>query len=181
MVVLSNLAEDLLIAPQTAKAWLEVIERMYLVFRVAPYASTIPRAIRKPPKVYFFDNGDVIGGLGKRFENLIATLLLKRLHFIEDFEGYRCELRYIRDKEGREVDFAVFVDGSLEELIEVKYKEETVSRSLIYYTERLKPKRAYQLVAGLDKPYDRGNIRVLSPLQYVEERGARSQSLGSRS
>jgi predicted AAA+ superfamily ATPase len=90
-------------------------------------------------------------------------------------------LRYIRDKEGREVDFAVFVDGSLEELIEVKYKEETVSRSLIYYTERLKPKRAYQLVAGLEKPYDRGNIRVLSPLQYVEERGARSQSLGSRS
>ena len=46
MVVLSNLAEDLQIAPQTAKAWLEVIERMYLVFRVAPYASTIPRAIR---------------------------------------------------------------------------------------------------------------------------------------
>ena len=55
------------------------------------------------------------------------------------------------------------------ELIEVKYKEETVSRSLIY-TERLKPKRAYQLVAGLDKPYDRGNIRILSPLQYVVER-----------
>ena len=181
MVVLSNLAEDLQIAPQTAKAWLEVIERMYLVFRVAPYAGTIPRAIRKPPKVYFFDNGDVIGGPGKKFENLIATLLLKRLHFIEDFEGYRCELRYIRDKEGREVDFAVFVDGTLEELIEVKYKEETVSRSLIYYTERLKPKRAYQLVAGLEKPYDRGNIRILSPLQYVEEREARSQSLGSGS
>jgi len=45
----------------------------------------------------------------------------------------------------------------------------------------LKPKRAYQLVAGLEKPYDRGNIRILSPLQYVEEREARSQSLGSRS
>ena len=100
MVALSNLAEDLQIAPQTAKAWLEVIERMYLVFRVAPYASTIPRAIRKPPKVNFFDNGDVIGGPGKKFENLIAILLLKRLHFIEDFGGYRCELRYLRDKEG---------------------------------------------------------------------------------
>jgi predicted AAA+ superfamily ATPase len=173
MVVLSNLAQDLHVAPQTAKSWLEVLERMYLVFRVTPYTRSIPRAIQKPPKVYFFDNGDVIGGPGARFENLVATLLLKRLHFIEDYEGYRCELRYIRDKEGREVDFAVFVDGSLEELIEVKYNEETVSRSLVYYTERLKPKRAYQLVAGLDKPYDRGHIRVMNPLQYAAEGGAR--------
>ncbi|HED13662.1 MAG TPA: hypothetical protein ENI62_08415 [Gammaproteobacteria bacterium] len=60
----------------------------------------------KAPKVYFFDVGDVIGEEGARFENLVAAALLKRLHFIEDHDGYRCELRYIRDKEGREVDFA---------------------------------------------------------------------------
>ena len=65
MVVLSNLAQDLQIAPQTAKAWLEVIERMYLVFKVTPYARSISREIRKPLKVYFFDNGDVSVVLGR--------------------------------------------------------------------------------------------------------------------
>jgi uncharacterized protein len=43
-------------------------------------------------------------------ENLVATHLLKRLHFIEDYHGYSCSLRYIRDKDGREVDFVTIVD-----------------------------------------------------------------------
>ena len=49
-------------------------------------------------------NWEGIGDEGARFENLIATSLLKRLHFLEDRDGYRYELRYIRDKEGREVE-----------------------------------------------------------------------------
>jgi predicted AAA+ superfamily ATPase len=52
--------------------------------------------VLKPPKVYFFDNGDVLGDEGARFENLVATSLLKRLYFLEDRDGYRYELRYIR-------------------------------------------------------------------------------------
>lgn len=61
LVVLSNLAQDLQISPKTAKAWLDVLERMYLVFCVRPYTRNLPRAVLKPPKVYFFDNGDVLG------------------------------------------------------------------------------------------------------------------------
>ena len=57
---------------------------MYLVFSVRPYTKTIPRAVLKPPKVYFFDNGDVLAQEGARFENLVATSLLKRIHFLED-------------------------------------------------------------------------------------------------
>jgi hypothetical protein len=106
---------------------------------------------------------------GARFENLIATTLLKRLHYLEDYEGYRCELRYIRDKEGREVDFAILKDGVLEELIEVKYSDDGISPSLRYFTERLKPKRATQIVATLDKPYDKDGIRVTNPFRYFAE------------
>ncbi len=83
-----------------------------------------------PPKVYFFDNGDVIGDEGARFENLVATSLLKRLVFMEDWDGHRCALNYIRDKEGREVDFAIVKDGVLEELIEVKLTDDKISKSL---------------------------------------------------
>ncbi len=166
LVVMSNLAGDLEISPKTAKAWLETLERMYLVFSVRPYTKSLPRSVRKPPKVYFFDNGDVLGDEGARFENLVATSLLKRLHYLEDSQGYKYELRYIRDKEGREVDFAIIKEGELEELIEAKYSDDSIARSLSYYAERLNPKKAVQIVAEIKRPYDKGKIRVTDPISY---------------
>jgi len=168
LVTLSNLAGDLEISPKTAKTWLEVLERMYLVFSVRPYIKSLPRAVLKPPKVYFFDNGDVIGDEGARFENLIATSLLKRLHFLEDRDGYRYELRYIRDKEGREVDFLIVKEGKIEELIEVKFSEDNISNSLRYYAERLNPPKATQIVANLRRPFDKGKIKVIGPISYFQ-------------
>jgi len=170
LVTLSNLAGDLQISPKTAKTWLEVLERMYLVFSVRPYTRSLPRAVLKPPKVYFFDNGDVIGDEGARFENLIATSLLKRLHFLEDRDGYRYELRYIRDKEGREVDFLIVKEGKIEELIEVKFSEDNISNSLHYYAERLNPPKATQIVANLRRPYDKGKIKVTGPISYFSNK-----------
>ncbi len=165
-VVLSNMAGDLQISPKTAKSWLEVLERMYLVFTVLPFTKFLSRAVLKPPKVFFFDNADVLGDEGARFENLVATSLLKRLNYLEDRDGYRYELRYIRDKEGREVDFAIIKEGDLEELIEVKYSDENISKSLLYYTRRLNPKRATQLVATLKRSFDKGGIKVTDPISY---------------
>ena len=165
-VVLSNMAGDLQISPKTAKSWLEVLERMYLVFTVLPFTKSLSRAVLKPPKVFFFDNADVLGDEGARFENLVATSLLKRLNYLEDRDGYRYELRYIRDKEGREVDFAIIKEGDLEELIEVKYSDESISKSLLYYTSRLNPKRATQLVATLKRSFDKGGIKVTDPISY---------------
>jgi len=165
-VVLSNMAGDLQISPKTAKSWLEVLERMYLVFTVLPFTKSLSRAVLKPPKVYFFDNADVLGDEGARFENLVATSLLKRLNYLEDRDGYRYELRYIRDKEGREVDFAIIKEGDLKELIEVKYSDESISKSLLYYTRRLNPKRATQLVATLKRSFDKGGIKVTDPISY---------------
>ncbi|MDP2643854.1 MAG: ATP-binding protein [Desulfobacterales bacterium] len=169
LITVSNLASDLQISPKTAKAWLEVLERMYLVFIVWPYTKSLPRAVLKPPKVYFFDNGDVLADEGARFENLVAASLLKRLHFLEDRDGYRYELRYIRDKEGREVDFAVIKEGRLEELIEAKYSDDNISKHLLYYAKRLKPEKATQIVANIRRPYDKGQIRVVDPITYFRE------------
>lgn len=87
---------------------------------------------------------------------------------MQDRDGYRAELRYIRDKEGREVDFAIIMEGRLEELIEVKFSDENISRSLIYFSERLKPRKATQIVARLKRPYSKGGIRVVDPLSYFQ-------------
>ena len=60
ITVLSNIANTIQISPKTAKLWLEVLNRMYLCFSIWPYTKKLSRAIQKPPKVYFFDNVDLI-------------------------------------------------------------------------------------------------------------------------
>ncbi|MFV1975302.1 MAG: ATP-binding protein [Candidatus Scalindua sp.] len=167
LVVLNNLATELQVSPRTLKNWLDIFERMYLVFRVRPFTKNISRAVMKPPKVYFFDNSDVIGDEGARFENLVATTLLKRLHYLEDYEGFRYELCFIRDKEGREVDFAIVKEGKIVELIEVKYNKTEISKSLQYYSERLQPEKSIQIVATLRRPYSKGKLRVEGPLESL--------------
>ena len=166
LISFANLARDIQVSQPTAKTWLEVLERMYLVFVVRPYTRSLPRAILKAPKIYFFDNSDTLGDEGARFENLVATSLLKRLHFLEDRDGYRYELNFIRDKEGREVDFAIVKDGRLMELIEVKYSDSSPSRSLAYFADKLRPSKVTQIVASLKRPYSKGQINITNPLRY---------------
>ena len=166
LVTLSNLAADIQVSPKTAGSWLEVLERMYLVFAVRPFTQSLPRAVLKPPKVYFFDTGDPLVDEGERFENLVAASLLKRLQFLEDRDGYRYELRYLRDKEGREVDFVILKENQIDELVEVKWADENISKSLLYYAERLQPRKATQVVARLKRPYDQGKIQVRDPFSY---------------
>lgn len=166
-VVLGNIATDLSISPTTLKAWLEVLERMYLVFTVPPLTRDLPRAVRKPPKVYFFDTGDVVGDEGARFENVVATALLKRLHYLEDKFGYRYELRYLRDKEGREVDFVILRENSVHELIECKYGDTTPSSHLRYYAEKLKPRHVYQVVARPTQRLSAGPISIVDAREFL--------------
>ena len=168
-ITLANLAADLHIAPATAKQWLALTERMYITFAIYPYIKNIPRSIVKPPKVYFYDNADTVDHNGVRLENLVATTLLKRLHFMEDYYGSRCKLHYIRDKDGREVDFVTVVDGVVEDLIEVKLNKSDISTSLRYYSNKLKPKRTIQIVGNLKHPFDKGTIRVTHPIDFFNK------------
>lgn len=168
MITLSNIAADLQISPKTAKQWLMAIERMYIAFSIYPLTKSIPRAIQKPPKVFFYDNADIMEADGVRLENLVATTLLKRLHFIEDYYGYRCSLHYIRDKDGREVDFVTLIDNIVVDLIEVKNSETLVSSNLKYYSQRLNPRRTTQIVGNLTRSFHQDHIWVTSPVEFFK-------------
>jgi predicted AAA+ superfamily ATPase len=163
IVTLNNIATDLQISPSTAKAWLKVIEKTYLAFAIYPYTKNVPRSILKPPKVFFYDNADVLGDEGARFENLIATTLLKRLNFMEDYYGDRASLHYLRDKESREVDFVTVINNQVIDLIEVKLSKSDLSSSLKYYSRKLKPKNTVQLVLNLQRSYHQDHIWVTTP------------------
>jgi hypothetical protein len=166
LITIANLAHDLQISPTTAKTWLTLIENMYLAFPIYPLTKNIPRAILKPPKVYFYDNADIQGTDGARLENLVATTLLKRLHFLEDYHGYRCQLHYIRDKEGREVDFVTIIEGQVTDLIEVKTTQTDISSSLLYFKKLLQPKRTVQLVKNLLTPFEKQGVEVMNLFDF---------------
>lgn len=168
LITFKNIAEDLQISPKTAKNWLLAIEKMYLAFPVYPLVRNVPRAIQKPPKVYFYDNADVIEKNGARLENLVATTLMKRLHFIEDYYGDRCSLHYIRDKDGREVDFVTQINNTVIDLIEVKSSNSDVSSNLKYYSKKLNPKNTVQIVGDLKRTFNQEHILVTNPIEFFK-------------
>ena len=163
-VVLSRVAQKIQVSFQAVKLWLEVLNRMYVCFSVWPYTRSLPRAIQKPPKVYFFDNADLFtdNGEGPCFENMVATHLLKKIHHAEDRTGAYFELRYIRDKESREVDFIILKEHKIFALIEVKLSDDKISPSLQYYSRKLKPRHSLQIVAFLKQEYQKHGLRVLT-------------------
>jgi predicted AAA+ superfamily ATPase len=166
LIKYANIASDLQISPNTVKSWLSLAEKMYICFPVYPYTKNLPRSIQKPVKVYFYDNADTKNEMSVRLENLVATTLLKRLHFLEDYQGYKCSLHYIRDKDGKEVDFLTVIDNKIEDLIEVKLSDSDISSSLKYYKEKLKPKRTVQLVHNLKRSYSKDGILVTTPIKF---------------
>jgi predicted AAA+ superfamily ATPase len=168
-VVFSNLAADLQVSPITVKDWVQLLESTYLIFQVVPFTKQLPRAIQKPPKIYFYDNADVDGDEGAIFENLVATHLLKALHFAEDYAGHRYELRYIRDKEKREVDFVILKDRKPIELIEVKLRDTKPSPHLIYFGEKLKIPKLTQIVATPNVNWTQGRLRVVSAVDELRQ------------
>jgi hypothetical protein len=95
----------------------------------------------------------------------VACELKKLAEFREDSEGYRVDLKYIRDKEGREVDFAWIEDGKLQELVEVKFSDEALHKALVYYAQRLNPKRATQIVFNIKRSYSKMQLDVVTPME----------------
>jgi hypothetical protein len=168
-VVLSNLARDLGIAPKTAKSWLNVLEKTYAVFSVRPFGKTIAKAITKTPKIYLYDNGEVEGDEGAKFENLVATHLFKRVQFLEDLYGDKYELNYLRDKNGHEIDFVIIKNNKPVCLIEAKLNDTNRSKSFYFYKERLNISHCVQLITTNVKSSTKDGILISSAFDWLSK------------
>ena len=169
-IVLSNIARDLEIAPKTAKAWLSLLERTYALFVIMPFSKNLTKAIVKTPKVYFYDNGEVEGDIGSKFENLVANHLLKKIQFLEDATGEKYELNYVRDRNGPEVDFLILKNRKPLLLVEAKVSDSVRSKSLYYFMEKLKIEKAVQLVLNPIKANTKDGILVISAEEWLSQK-----------
>ena len=162
----ASIARDIGIAPNTVKKYIQVFEELYIVFRVTPYPGdakqgAIARSLLKEPKIYFFDNALVEGGDGIKFENLVALSLAKEAAADEDVHGIPATLRYIRTKDGREVDFCYVRGGKAQFLAEVKLSETNIAENLHYFCDRYHLPGT-QLVKELKRERKERNIEVRS-------------------
>ena len=161
-LTLSNLAQALQISPTTATRYVEILEALYIVFRVTPWHRDVARSLLKEPKIYFLDTGLVKADAGIKLENAVAAMLLKHCHHRQDAEGKAVTLHTIRDKERHEIDFVLAEGDTITDLVEVKLSDPTPSAYLHSMAERFAPARAVQIVAELRQPAQHGQIEVAS-------------------
>ncbi len=168
---LNALREDLQVAHATVQNWLNILERLFVVFRVLPFGSSKIRAVKKEAKAYLWDWMSVPEP-GPRFENLVASQLLKYCHFVENTEGHPMELRYIRDTDKREIDFVVIKKGKPLFAVECHLRDTPVSASLPYFAERLQIPQFYLVHRGT-KDYEHATLplRILPFHTFVKELG----------
>lgn len=149
---INSLTEDLQVSFKTVKRWIILFERFYAIFRLAPFGSAHIKAVKKEQKHYHFD-WTLIKNEGLRFENMIASQLLKWTHYLQDTQGRDIELRYFRDQEQREVDFVVIEDNKPILFIECKNDSHQVSSHLKYLKNKFPHVPAFHLTYNSKKDF----------------------------
>lgn len=154
----ASLASDAGISPNTAKAWLSILESSYILYRLQPYHRNFSKRQIKSPKLYFYDTGVACSLLGIRdenqvnlhymkgalFENLILNEFIKR-----DFNrGENRQPYFWQDSHGKEID-CLLLSGEKITPVEIKAGK-TMSTS---YFDNLK---YWQPLADL--PEDQGYV-----------------------
>ena len=150
-LIYSNLAQEINVATDTAKRWVDLLGRMHYGFLIRPWFANVAKALRKEPK-WFQRDWSGLADDGARSETFVACHLLKAVGGWTDLGLGNFELRYLRDKMKREVDFLVVRDRKPWFLAEVKLRDTKISPSLAYFQAQTKAIHAFQVVINL--PYE---------------------------
>lgn len=150
-LVLSNLAGEISASVDTVRRWVAILSDLYVGFELRPWFKNVAKALRKEPKWYLRDWSG-IADIGARAETFAACHLLKAVETWSDLGLGRFELRYLRDKLKREVDFVIIRDGEPWMLIEVKATRQTLSPHLFHFQKQTGARHAFQAV--LDLPHE---------------------------
>lgn len=165
---LRSLAEVLGVSQPTVDRWIQILSNLYFCYTIAPFGSPKIRAVKKLQKAYMWDWSSVAEE-GFRFENLVASHLLKYCHYIEDTQGYTMELHYLRDTDQREIDFVVLKNKKPLFAVECKTGERNLSSHIGYFKERTKIPLFYQVHQGTRTYGEPQSGQVLPFIQFYSE------------
>ena len=166
---INGLREDLQIAHKTVSRWMDILENIYMIFRLAPFGSSLIRAVKKEQKHYHYD-WTLVQDLPARFENVVASHLLKWVHYQRDFFGEEMELRYFRDTDGREVDFCITNNRVPRMFVECKWSDGVSSKHLHYLRKKFPDAEYYQVSATGTKQFvNKNHIIHLPALVFLQK------------
>ena len=129
MLNVHDIAMDVGVSDDTAKRWLQVLEKSEIIFYLRPYSNNLLTRTIKTPKMYFFDTGLVAyltkysspeilmnGAInGAILENYtVAEIRKTYFNCAKDFI-----MHFYRDKDCNEIDMVIESDGELHP-IEIK-------------------------------------------------------------
>lgn len=126
MLNVHDIAQDVGVSDDTARRWLQVLEKSDIIFYLRPYSNNLLKRTVKTPKMYFFDTGLVAyltrysspeilqsGAInGAILENYVVGEILKSYQNA----AQDCLLWYYRDKSSHEIDLVMEGDGQLHPL-----------------------------------------------------------------
>lgn len=126
MLNVHDIAQDVGVSDDTARRWLQVLEKSDIIFYLRPYSNNLLKRTVKTPKMYFFDTGLVAyltrysspeilqnGAInGAILENYVVGEILKSYQNA----ARDCLLWYYRDKSSHEIDLVMEGDGQLHPL-----------------------------------------------------------------
>lgn len=111
---LNSLAMLAEVSNPTAKSWIALLQRLNIIYLLAPYSNNKLKRLAKSPKLYFWDTGlcsflakwlsvdTLLNGnsAGYYFENFVVTELLKDL----EYHSVNYDISYFRDSNTKEID-----------------------------------------------------------------------------
>ena len=121
-----DIAQDVGVSDDTAKRWLQVLEKSGVIFYLRPYSNNLLKRMVKTPKMYFFDtglaayltrysspeilmNGAINGAILENYT--VAEIRKTWLNSAKE-----CLMHYYRDKDTNEIDMVIEADGELHPL-----------------------------------------------------------------
>ena len=169
LLSINSLREDLSASHEAVDRWVKIFENLYYCFLLTPYGAGKIQALKKNRKLYMWD-WSLCKTPGARFENLVASNLLKYCHFIEDTQGDDMTLCYLRDKNKREVDFVVLKNRRPLFAVESKTGDRDVSKHIFYFASRTEIPVFFQVHQGVrDYEVRDSRTRVLPFTTFAAE------------
>ena len=121
-----DIAQDVGVSDDTAKRWLQVLEKSEVIFYLRPYSNHLLKRTVKTPKMYFFDTG-LAAYLTKYsspeilMNGAINGAILENYTVAEIRKTWQnsakeCLMHYYRDKDTNEIDMVIEADGKLHPL-----------------------------------------------------------------
>lgn len=143
----NELAKILGVDRMTIINYIDLLEKVYVVFRLHPFSGNQRNEITSKPKIYFYDNGirnAIIGqfnplqnrqDIGALFENFFISEKMKQL----SYTGFYGKTHYWRNTQQAEIDFIEIIEGEIS-AYEIKYNPNKKVLFTKSFTEKYHPK-----------------------------------------